>query len=97
MEIEYIKPTPEAEELQKLFEEGPTNIPEEWVMRKDDIYAAQTAIKIAIDHIEDKIKEFENLSSRSRQNDKYLEILKNERLICEKALYGLSKPVEKKL
>lgn len=85
-----------------MNEETPTFSPsyytrEQWVMLKDDIYAAQTAIKIAIDHIEDKIKEFENLSNRSRQNDKYLEILKNERLICEKALQGLQRPVEEKL
>jgi hypothetical protein len=66
-------------------------ITEQWVMRKDDIYAAQRAIRIGLEHIDELIHTYESFSL-SRQNRKYLEILKNEKLICEQALEGLSKP-----
>ena len=65
-------------------------IPEQWVMLKDNIYAAQRAIRIGLEHIEEEIYKYENISS-SIPNVKYLEILKNEKLICEQALEGLSK------
>ena len=66
-------------------------IPEQWVMLKDNIYAAQRAIRIGLEHIEESIKNHEKFWD-NRQNQKYLEILKNEKLICEQALEGLSKP-----
>jgi hypothetical protein len=66
-------------------------IPEQWVMLKDNIYAAQRAIRIGLEYIDDEIKEREN-SCNSRQDIKYLEILKNEKDILEKALHGLYKP-----
>jgi hypothetical protein len=66
-------------------------IPEMWVMRKDDIYAAQRAIRIGLEHIEESIANYEK-HYPDRQILKYLEILKNEKLICEQALEGLNKP-----
>ena len=66
-------------------------IPEKWIMLKDNIYAAQRAIRIGLEHINEHIKTYESFSL-SRQNRKYLEILKNEKLICEQALEGLNKP-----
>ena len=66
-------------------------IPEQWVMLKDDIYAAQCAIRIGLEHINEHIKTYESFSL-SRQNQKYLEILKNKKLICKQALEGLTKP-----
>jgi len=68
-------------------------IPEQWVMLKDNIYAAQRAIRIGLEYINYEIKEREN-SCNSRQELKYLEILKNEKVILEKALHGLYKPYE---
>lgn len=65
--------------------------PEQWVMLKDDIYAAQHAIRIGIEYIIDDINHYDN-ACQTRQNLKYLEILKKEKLILEKALEGLSKP-----
>jgi hypothetical protein len=71
--------------------------PEKWVMLKDNIYAAQRAIRIGLEHIEDSIKCYEKSifnfdhDAPTRQDLKYLEILKNEKLILEKALEGLSK------
>lgn len=65
--------------------------PEQWVMLKDDIYAAQHAIRIGLEYINDDVNHCENVR-RTRQNLKYLEIVKNEKLILEKALEGLSKP-----
>jgi hypothetical protein len=67
-------------------------IPEQWVMLKDNIYAAQRAIRIGLEHIDKTINTYEKFFSLTRQNLKYLEILKNEKLICEQALEGLSKP-----
>jgi hypothetical protein len=66
-------------------------IPEQWVMLKDNIYAAQRAIRIGLEHIAEDINHYENVC-HTRQNQKYLELLKNEKLICEQALEGLSKP-----
>jgi hypothetical protein len=66
-------------------------IPEQWVMLKDNIYAAQRAIRIGLEYIVNDIDHYEN-EYPSRQNEKYLEILKNEKIILEKALEGLSKP-----
>ena len=67
-------------------------IPEQWVVLKDNIYAAQRAIRIGLEHINDKINTYETCFTSSRQNLKYIEILKNEKLILEQALEGLSKP-----
>ncbi len=68
-------------------------IPEQWVMRKDNIYAAQRAIRIGLEHINDKISQYDQeYLYLTRQNVKYIEILKNEKLILEQALEGLSKP-----
>lgn len=66
-------------------------IPEQWTMLKDNIYAAQRAIRIGLEYVVDDIDHYEN-AYPTRQNLKYLEILKNEKLICETALEGLSKP-----
>jgi len=66
-------------------------IPEQWVMLKDNIYAAQRAIRIGLEYIVNDIDHYEN-EYPSRQNLKYLDILKNEKLILEQALEGLSKP-----
>jgi hypothetical protein len=66
-------------------------IPEQWVMPKDNIYAAQRAIRIGLELIEESIANHEKLWD-NRQNQKYLEILKNEKFICEQALEGLNKP-----
>jgi hypothetical protein len=66
-------------------------IPETWVVLKDNIYAAQRAIRIGLEYIIDDIDHYEN-AHLTRQNEKYLEILKNEKLILEQALEGLSKP-----
>jgi hypothetical protein len=66
-------------------------IPEQWVMLKNDIYAAQRAIRIGLEYIEDSIDHYEN-EYPSRQNLKYLDILKNEKRVLEQALEGLSKP-----
>jgi len=68
-------------------------IPEQWVMLKDDIYAAQLAIRIGLEYIEDELKKRE--SCNSRQEVKYLEILNNERAIMHKALHGLYAPYSK--
>ena len=80
-----------------MSEENPTfsqcYTPETWVMLKDNIYAAQHAIRIGLEHINEHIETYES-SSLSRQNRKYLEILKNEKLICEQALEGLTKPYD---
>jgi hypothetical protein len=65
-------------------------VPEQWVMLKDNIYAAQRAIRIGLEHIEESIANQEKLWS-TRPNQKYLEILKSEKIILEKALEGLSK------
>lgn len=65
-------------------------IPEQWVMLKDNIYAAQRAIRIGLEHIEENISNLQG-SGYSRQHLKYLEILKNEKIILEQALEGLSK------
>ncbi len=67
-------------------------IPEQWVMLKDNIYAAQRAIRIGLEHIDEVIANTEK-HYPDRQIVKYLEILKNEKLICEQALEGLSKPL----
>ena len=66
-------------------------IPEQWVVLKDNIYAAQRAIRIGLEHIEESIKNHEKFWD-NRQNQKYLELLKNEKTILEQALEGLSKP-----
>jgi hypothetical protein len=66
-------------------------IPEQWIMLKDNIYAAQRAIRIGLEYIVNDIDHYEN-EYPSRQNLKYLDILKNEKLILEQALEGLSKP-----
>jgi hypothetical protein len=70
--------------------------PEMWLMRKDDIYAAQRAIRIGIEYNKDAIATYENSlfdqDGPTRQNQKYLEILKNEKLILEQALKSLVKP-----
>jgi hypothetical protein len=66
-------------------------IPEQWVMLKDNIYAAQRAIRIGLEHIEEGIVNYQK-HYQDRQTLKYLEILKNEKLICEQALEGLSNP-----
>jgi hypothetical protein len=66
-------------------------IPEQWVVLKDNIYAAQRAIRIGLEHIEESIKNHEKFWD-NRQNQKYLELLKNEKIILEQALEGLSKP-----
>lgn len=66
-------------------------IPEQWVMLKDNIYAAQRAIRIGLEHIDEVIANNEK-HYPDRQIVKYLEILKNEKLICEQALEGLLKP-----
>jgi hypothetical protein len=66
-------------------------IPEQWVVLKDNIYAAQRAIRIGLEHVDENINTYENIA-HSRQHQKYLEILKNEKLILEQALEGLSKP-----
>lgn len=63
--------------------------PEKWIVLKDSIYAAQTAIKLAIEYIEAKIVEIETLPRLSLQHQKYLEIVKNEKVICVQALEGL--------
>jgi hypothetical protein len=68
--------------------------PERWVVLKDDIYAAQRAIHIGLEHLNEHIKTCESFSL-PRQNRKYLEILKNEKLICEKALENLQEPIER--
>lgn len=68
-------------------------IPEQWVMLKDNIYAAQRAIRIGLEYIESEIVELETLPRLNKINKHYLEILKNEKLICEQALEGLSKPL----
>ena len=65
--------------------------PEKWIVLKDNIYAAQNAICIGLEHIEEEIGKYES-SSPTRQNLKYLEILKNEKLTLVKALEGLAKP-----
>jgi hypothetical protein len=69
-------------------------IPEQWVMLKDDIYAAQRAIRIGLEYNKDAIKTYEaslfDQDGPTRPNQKYLDILKNEKLILEKALEGLS-------
>jgi hypothetical protein len=68
-------------------------IPEQWVMLKDNIYAAQRAIRIGLEYINDKISQYEHeYLHLTRQNLKYIEILKNEKIILEKALEGLSEP-----
>jgi hypothetical protein len=67
-------------------------IPEQWVMLKDNIYAAQLAIRIGLEYIESEIVELETLPRLGKANKHYLKILKNEKLICEQALEGLSKP-----
>jgi hypothetical protein len=59
-------------------------------MLKDNIYAAQLAIRIGLEHIEDEIKKLED-SCNTRQELKYLEILNNEKTIMYKALHGLYK------
>jgi len=64
--------------------------PETWVMLKDDIYAAQQAIRIGLEHVNDEIYIYDN-DYVDRKNKKYLEILKNEKLILEQALEGLLK------
>jgi len=64
--------------------------PETWVMLKDDIYAAQQAIRIGLEHVNDEIYIHDN-DYVDRKNKKYLEILKNEKLILEQALEGLLK------
>ena len=74
----------EEKPLEPLYYE-----PEKWVVLKDSIYAAQRAIRIGLEHINGEIRDCESLSNRSRRNDKYLEILKNEKVICEKALEDL--------
>jgi len=81
------------------MEERPTIIEqlyytqEQWVMLKDNIYAAQRAIRIGLEHINDKISQYEHeYLHLTRQNLKYIEILKNEKILLEKALEGLSKP-----
>ena len=66
-------------------------IPEQWVMLKDNIYAAQRAIRIGLEHIEEGIVNYQKHYA-DRQTLKYLEILKNEKIICEQALEGLNKP-----
>lgn len=66
-------------------------IPEQWVMPKDNIYAAQRAIRIGLEHIEESIANYQK-HYQDRQTLKYIEILKNEKLICEQALEGLNKP-----
>jgi hypothetical protein len=66
--------------------------PEMWLMRKDDIYAAQRAIRIGIEHIEAKIIALETLPRLCRANKNYLEFIKNEKLICTQALKSLVKP-----
>ena len=84
-----------------MNEETPTYsqspyIPEQWVMLKDDIYVAQRAIRVGLEYNQDAIKAYENSlfdhDGPVRPNQKYLEILKNEKVILEKALEGLSKP-----
>jgi hypothetical protein len=67
-------------------------IPEQWVVLKDNIYAAQRAIRIGLEHIIESIYNYENVAHLTRENQHYLDILKNEKLILEKALEGLSKP-----
>lgn len=69
-------------------------VPEQWVMLKDNIYAAQRAIRIGLEHIEDQIESYKILAEPTRQNQKYLETLKNEKLILEQALEGLLKPYD---
>ena len=66
--------------------------PEQWVILKDNIYAAQRAIRIGLEYIESEIVELETLPRLGKANKHYLKILKNEKLICEQALEGLSKP-----
>jgi hypothetical protein len=67
-------------------------LPEMWLMRKDNIYAAQKAIRIGLENIEAKIVELETLPRICRANKNYLEFLRNEKLFCEEALEGLNKP-----
>lgn len=73
-------------------------IPEQWVMLKDNIYAAQRAIRIGLEYNKDAIATYENSlfdqDGPTRPNQKYLEILKNEKIILEQALEGLAKPFD---
>jgi hypothetical protein len=68
--------------------------PEMWLMRKDAIYSARFALKIGIKYIQEAIDH--TLSNEviinTHVKEKLVEIMKNEKLICEQALEGLVKP-----
>jgi hypothetical protein len=65
--------------------------PETWVMLKDNIYAAQRAIRIGLEYIIESIYNYENVAHLTRENQHYLDILKNEKIVLEQALEGLMK------
>jgi hypothetical protein len=69
-------------------------IPEMWIMRKDDIYAAQTALRIGIKYIEEAMDLMQNKDFYMNQHirDECLKIMQNEKILCEQALEGLNKP-----
>lgn len=69
--------------------------PERWIVLKDDIYAAQRAIRLGIEHIETKIIEWESTPRLSEGSKRYLKLLKEEKDICEKALENLKEPIER--
>ena len=68
--------------------------PEMWLMRKDDIYSARFALKICIKYIQEAIDHTlgNEVTINTHVKEKLVEIMKNEKLICEQALEGLVKP-----
>ena len=68
--------------------------PEMWLMRKDNIYAAQSALKIGIKYIQDTIDliQDKNFNISNHVREEFIKIVKNEKLLCEQALEGLVKP-----
>ncbi len=67
--------------------------PEIWMMRKDAIYNAQFALRIGIKYVQDAIELIldDSFDIPKHVREKLVEIMKNEKLICEQALEGLVK------
>lgn len=72
-----------------LNDKGVKYEPERWWILKDSIYAAQRAIKIGMEHMDDSIDRLEKAEIIDRTERVYLEIMREEKRLCEKALAGL--------
>ena len=68
--------------------------PEIWMMRKDAIYNAQFALRIGIKYVQDAIDLIlnEEVHINAHVREKCIEIMRNEKQVCEQALEGLAKP-----